>query len=331
MRALSTLLITSLLVAGAACGGDDADTTDQTTQPTTQPTASSTPVPTDPTPSEPATTEPPVTEPVTTEPVTTEPPVTDPGTTEPVTTEPPATEPTEPPASVDVRVYFLRGERLVIDHREVDGPAVMGGAVTALLAGPSGDLVTAIPEGTELLGVNLVDGTATIDLSGEFASGGGSLSMTARVGQVVFTATQFDNVERVTVWLDGAPIEGLGGEGLDLSEPWTRADVARELTGGVLVDTPQPGATVTSPFTVTGEADVYEAQFPIEIRRGDEVLAVIAPVTGGAWGMWADFTTTVTVDAEPGPIELVAYDEGGCGDDPACAPLIETVVPLTLG
>ena len=332
MRALPALLITSLLIAGAACGGDDAETTDSTPQPT----ASSAPVPTDPTPTEPATTEsattePATTEPVTTEPVTTEPATTDPGTTEPVTTEPPATEPTEPPAVVDVRVYFLRGARLAIDHREVEGPAVMGGAVDALLAGPSGDLATAIPSGTQLRGVNLVDGTATIDLSGEFASGGGSLSMTARVGQVVFTATQFDNVERVIVWLDGAPIEGLGGEGLDLSEPWTRADVARELTGGVLVDTPEPGATVTSPFTVTGEADVYEAQFPIEIRRDGEVLAVISPVMGGAWGNWADFTTTVTVDAEPGPIELVAYDEGGCGDDPECPPIIETVVPLTLG
>ena len=321
MRALPGLLIASLLIAGAACGDDDAETT--ATDPTTSSTASSTPAPTDPTVTEPVTTEP-----ATTEPSVTEPAATDPATTEPATTEPPATE---PPALVDVRVYFLRGERLVIDHREVEGPGVLGGAIAALLAGPSGDLDSAIPSGTELRGVNLVDGTATIDLSSEFASGGGSLSMTARAAQVVFTATQFDNVERVIVWLDGAPIEGLGGEGLDMSEPWTRVDVARELTGGVLVDTPQPGATVTSPFTVTGEADVFEGDFPIEIRRDDEVLAVIAPVMGGAWGEWADFTTTVTVDAEPGPIELVTYDAGGCGDDPECPPIIETVVPLTLG
>jgi len=32
----------------------------------------------------------------------------------------------------------------------------------------------------------------------------------------------------------------------------------------------------------------------------------------------------------PGPIELVTYDEGGCGDDPECPPIIKTVVPLTL-
>lgn len=312
MRALRTLLIATLLVGGAACGGDDAS-------PATEPTSPDT--------STPATTQPATTEPTTTQPATTEPATTQPATTAPVTTQPATTEPTV----VDVRVYFLHGERLVIDHREIEGPAVLLGALTALLDGPSDDVQTAIPDGTEVRGVNLVDGAATVDLTGAFGSGGGSASMLARVGQVVFTATQFDNVDRVVFWLDGAPIEHLGGEGLVMTEPWTRADVPRDLTGGVLVDSPRPGATVTSPFTVSGEADVYEAQFPIEIRRGDEVLAVIAPVTGGAWGEWAAFTTTVAVDAEPGPIELVAFDEGGCGDAPECPPIIETVVPLTLG
>jgi spore germination protein GerM len=290
MRVLRTLLITSLLVAAAACDGDAADT----------------------------------------EPATTEPATTEPATTEPVTTEPATTEPATEPATVDVRAYFLSGERLVIADREVAGPAVLRGALTALLDGPTDDLLTAVPAGTEVLGVDLDGELATVDLSGEFGAGGGTASMLARVGQIVFTATQFDGVERVVIWLDGAPIESLGGEGLDMSEPWARADVPRELTGGVLVDTPRPGATVTSPFTVTGEADVYEGQFPIEIRRGDAVLATIAPVTGGSSGDWADFTTTVTVDVGPGPIELVAFDEGGCGDAPECPPIVETVVPLVL-
>jgi germination protein M len=323
VRALRTLLITSLLIAGAACGGDDAT---PSTDPSIEPTTTG-PTTTGPTTTGPTTTA--ITEP-TTEPTT---PTTEPATTEPATTEPATTEPTTTtePATIDVRVYFLRGERLVIDHREVEGPAVLRGALTALVAGPSGDLLTIIPDGTALLGVNLADGTATVDLSEEFGSGGGTLSLTARVAQVVFTATQFDNVDRVVLWIEGAPIEYLGGEGLVMSEPWTRADVARGLTGGVLVDSPRPGDTVTSPFTVTGEADVFEGDFPIEIRRGDAVLTIVAPVAGGAWGDWADFTTTVTVDAEPGPIELVAYDEGGCGDAPECPPIIETVVPLTLG
>ena len=331
MRVLRTLLITSLLVAAAACDGDAADPTTEpgttepgTTEPGTTEPAGTTPS-TDP-PATSATTEPATTEPATTKPATTEPATSEPATTEPATTEPATTE----PATVDVRAYFLSGERLVIDGREVAGPAVLRGALTALLDGPTGDLLTAVPAGTEVLGVDLDGDLATVDLSGEFGAGGGTASMLARVGQVVFTATQFDGVERVVIWLDGAPIESLGGEGLDMSEPWARADIPRELTGGVLVDRPRPGETVTSPFTVTGEADVYEGQFPIEIRRGDAVLATIAPVTGGSSGNWADFTTTVTVDAGPGPIELVAFDEGGCGDAPECPQIVETVVPLTL-
>lgn len=318
MYALRALLITSLVVAGAACAGDDDATPGSTGAPTTAP----------------ATAEPTTTEPATTEPATTEPATTTPDSAAPATTAPPpATSepaPTTEPEITDVRVYFLRGERLVIDHRDVAGPGVLRGALTELLAGPTGDATTAIPEGTELLGVNLVDGTATIDLTAELASGGGSLSMLARVGQIVFTATQFDNVGRVVLWLDGEPIEALGGEGLVMTDPWTRADVPRDLTGGVLVDTPRPGDTVTSPFVVTGEADAFEAQFPIEIRRGDDILAVIAPVTGGAWGDWDDFTAEITVDALPGPIDLVAFDPGGCGDEPGCPPIVETVVPLEL-
>lgn len=333
MRALRTLLIATLVIGGAACGDDDTATPDTTppAEPTTTTTIPDTTIPDTTTPdtSAPGTTEPDTTRPDTTQPNTTQPNTTQPGTTQPATTSP-APSTTEA-TLVDVRVYFLSGERIVIDHRDVEGPAVLRGALTALLAGPQGDHLTAIPEGTELRSVDLdEDGTATVDLSGEFASGGGTLSMLARVGQVVFTATQFDNVERVVFWLDGSPIDSLGGEGLAMTEPWERMDVPRELTGSVLVDTPRPGDTVTSPFVVTGEADVYEGDFPIEIRRDGETIAVIAPVSGGAWGDWRDFTATIEVDAAPGPIDLVAYDEGGCGDDPECPPVIETVVPLVL-
>jgi germination protein M len=210
---------------------------------------------------------------------------------------------------------------------------VLRGAIEQLLAGPTPDetdLLTAVPEGTSLRGVDLDDGIATIDLTGEFATGGGTLSMTARVAEVVFTATQFDNVDAVRFWLDGAPIDYLGGEGLEMREPWTRSDVSRDFTGGVLVDTPHPGDTVVSPFTVTGEADVYEGDFPIEIRRDGVTIALIAPVFAGAWGDWDTFETAIVLDVEPGPIDLVAYDAGGCGDAPECPPVIETVVPLIL-
>ena len=94
-----------------------------------------------------------------------------------------------------------------------------------------------MPDGTQLLDVNLRDGVAIVDLTSQFESGGGSLSMTARVAQVVFTATQFDNVDSVLFWMNGEPIEFLGGEGLMLDQPQARADIDRSFTGGVLIDT----------------------------------------------------------------------------------------------
>jgi Sporulation and spore germination/Immunoglobulin-like domain of bacterial spore germination len=259
-------------------------------------------------------------------------------TTVPATITSPATAApttTTPPSMIDVKVYFLRDERLVTAHRLVPGPAVLRGAMAELLAGPTDaeladGLGSAVPDGTELLGVDLGDGLATVDLSSEFESGGGSLSMTARVAQVVFTATQFDNADRTLLRMDGRPIEFLGGEGLVLDQPLARMDVDRDLSGSVIIDSPAYGATVSSPFRVTGEGDVYEAQFPIEIWANGEQIGGIAPVTAGAWGTWADFEVTITLDAPAGPIELVAYDPGGCGTGPDCPPIIETVVPLTL-
>lgn len=275
------------------------------------------------------------------EPATTSAPLTapPPDTTAPDTTAPDTTAPVTEPATttvdvtVDVAVYFLRDQRLVIAHRQVEGPEVLRGALAAVLAGPTGDetlagMVSTIPAGTGLAGVDLADGIATVDLTSQFESGGGTLSMTARVAQIVFTATQFDDVDAVLFWLDGTPIEFLGGEGLILDTPQTRADVNREFTGGVIVDTPAPGDTVSSPFTVTGEGDVFEGEFPIEVWAAGELVGGVAPVRAGAWGAWADFEATITLDAPAGPIELIAYDAGGCGPGPDCPPVIRTVVAL---
>ncbi len=310
MKSLRLALSVGFLVALTSCGsGNESGTTSTASSaPSTSQsvaTTSDAPVPTSAPPSAPTT----------------------------VTTPEPSTT-TTLPSMTDVKIYFLREERLAIVHRLVAGPAVLRGAMTELLAGPTDaeradGLVSAVPEGTQLLDVNLADGLATVDLSSEFESGGGSLSMTARVAQVVFTATQFDNADRALFWLDGRPIEFLGGEGLVLDQPQSRMDVDRALSGSVIIDSPAYGATVSSPFTVTGEGDVYEAQFPLEVWANGQQIGGVAPVTAGAWGTWAGFEVTITLDAPPGPIELVAYDPGGCGTGPDCPPIIKTVVPLT--
>ena len=132
-------------------------------------------------------------------------------------------------------------------------------------------------------------------------------------------------------WLDGEPVEFLGGEGLTLDEPQARMNVDRAFTGGIVVDTPVPGATVRSPFVVTGEGDLFEGYSSLWVWRDGEVIAGPFGVQAGAWGTWAEFETTVTLDVPPGPIELIVDDGGGCTPgDPDCGEPNPAIVPLTL-
>lgn len=330
MRLLRIGLALGLLVAASACGSDDSASI------TTAPSVTSA------TTTEPSTTEPPVPSTTDAPRATTTPPtsLSEPATTTepaPATTTPSAPTTSTAPTLIDVKVYFLRGERLAIAHRRVPGPATLRGALTELLAGPTSDELDAglhseIPAGTALLDLDLTDGLATVDLSDHYDDGGGTLSMTARLAQVVFTATQFDNSDRVLFQLEGEPIEFFGGEGIVLDEPLARLHVDRAFTGGIIFDTPLPGSTVSSPFTVTGEGDVFEGDFPIVVRR--DGVQIAGPILGfaGAWGIWDDFEVTITLDADPGPIDVVAWAGQGCTPgDPECPPAIEVTLPLILG
>jgi spore germination protein GerM len=89
-------------------------------------------------------------------------------------------------------------------------------ALTALLsdvteAESEMGLSSAIPEGTALLGVGVANGIASIDLSRESESGGGSLSVLGRVAQVVYTATWFEDIDAVEFLIEGVPVDVLTG------------------------------------------------------------------------------------------------------------------------
>ncbi|MBC7969181.1 MAG: GerMN domain-containing protein, partial [Verrucomicrobia bacterium] len=67
-----------------------------------------------------------------------------------------------------------------------------------------------------------------IDLSRAFTQGGGSTSMIARVGQVLYTATSLNPSAKVWLSVDSKPLETLGGEGLMLDQPLTRESFKRD-------------------------------------------------------------------------------------------------------
>lgn len=200
---------------------------------------------------------------------------------------------------MDLRVYFLHGDKIDVAHRAVPATqSVAAAAMTQLLAGPAAadrtaGLASAIPSATRLLGINIADGTATVDLSGDFASGGGSLSMSGRLAQVTYTLTQFPSVSQVTFRMDGKPVTVFGGEGILLDHPSTRASF-ETLTPPILAEFPGRGWTVQSPIRVTGTANVFEAQFTVELTDASGRVLAHQPVhaTSGS-GTRGTFDTIV--------------------------------------
>ena len=220
---------------------------------------------------------------------------------------------TAPGAPVDLRVYFLHGDKLAVAHRAVPATLeVARAALTELLAGPSpGDvaagLTSTVPTGTRLLGIDVAGGTATVDLSGGYASGGGSLSMTARLAQVTFTVTQFPTVDQVTFKLDGKPVTVFGGEGIVLDHPSTRASF-ESVAPAILVEFPARGATTGSPIRVSGSANVFEAQIRVELTDpAGRVLASQPVMATAGTGTRGTFATSVGYRGYRGAATLTAF------------------------
>jgi len=190
----------------------------------------------------------------------------------------PTPTPTRTPADMMViRAYFVLDgdvgiEGLVPTLREVpETTAVARSAMEALLRADIladyDHLASAIPAGTRLLGLTIRDGIATVDLSREFESGGGTTTTLYRLGQVTYTLTQFPTVRAVLFRVEGQTVTTFGSEGLVLDGPQTRRDYEHMLPS-IFVDRPAYGAAIGNPARVTGNANVFEASFRIAILDG---------------------------------------------------------------
>lgn len=232
------------------------------------------------------------------------------------------------------QVWLVRGESLFVTWRERAGTRRVGtAAMEDLLAGPTplearAGVTTVIPAGTRLLGLTVSKGVATVDLSSEFESGGGSASMSARLAQVACTLDQFPTVKGVSFELDGQPVDVFSGEGIILDHP-VRCRDYQDLLPVILVEHPSIGQRVESGITVSGSANVFEANVTVRVldAGGTELSRGFTTATcgtgcRGTFSMDVDFEVT---HEQAGTIVISDDDAAGTGTPPH-----EVRIPVTL-
>jgi len=189
------------------------------------------------------------------------------------------------------------GPYLIPVARHLTGADPVTDAVVALLAGPTSDeagqtpaFSSAIPTGTMLHEVTVADGVASVDLSTEFTSGGGSASMTGRLAQVVFTLTRLDGIHGVRFLVDGTPTTVFGGEGVIVGDPATRADFP-DAEPAVMIDSPAWDGVGGNPLVVSGTANVFEASVSLALTDSDGLILwegnAMATCGTGCRGDWS--------------------------------------------
>lgn len=103
----------------------------------------------------------------------------------------------------------------VLEHLVKDGP------VTSML--PNG-FQAVLPEGTEVLGLNLQeDGTMIVDLSEEFTDYKPEDELKI-LEAMTHTLTQFENVDRIKIWVNGEPLDEMPVNGTPIENGYSRAN-----------------------------------------------------------------------------------------------------------
>jgi len=241
---------------------------------------------------------------------------------------------TETSGVVQYKVWFHRGEQLYVVSRErAATPRIGSAALADLLAGPTtaehdAGIATQVPDGTELLGLSIGNDIATVDLTSEYESGGGTASMTMRLAQVVCTLDQFPTVKGVLFKLDGRAVDVLGGEGIVIDHPLRCRDY-RDLLPAILVTSPASGETVASPITISGSANVFEANVTVEIldAAGNVVGNGFTTATCGT-GCRGTFRITLSYEVSKSQKgEIVVHDDDAAGTG---QPPHEVRIPVVL-
>ncbi|HLF44642.1 MAG TPA: Gmad2 immunoglobulin-like domain-containing protein [Acidimicrobiia bacterium] len=153
---------------------------------------------------------------------------------------------------------------------------------------------TTIPDEVEVLSVDASDNHLMIvEMNEAFVDGaGGLLADFTMLNQLIFTATNFGEIEGVMFTVGGQPVTAFGSEGLDISEFLARDSFLDQLNS-VIVDSPASGVA-DEPLVVSGFANVFEATVSLELVDidGNVVYEDFTTATCGT-GCWGGFSFNI--------------------------------------
>jgi germination protein M len=133
------------------------------------------------------------------------------------------------PNTMRIVVYFATGDALHLapEVRTVaknDHPVKT--SIELLLAGTSKPgLVSVIPKGTQLRALNVKDHVAYVDFNDKIVKNnpGGSATETLLVASIVNTLTEFPEIEKVQILVEGKQVDTITGH-MDVSQPLSRSE-----------------------------------------------------------------------------------------------------------
>jgi hypothetical protein len=188
------------------------------------------------------------------------------------------------------QIWLVRGGKLFETKRtEPFVQAVAQLALNDLVSGPNGleiaaSVETAIPAATADI-TSLRAGEAAVNLTVP-GLGGASAKIVQRLplAQLVYTITQYPTISGVQFSVNGTLLDG---------RRYTRASL-EDLLPPIVVGSPVIGQSLTSPVTVAGTADVFEATISVRIldENGKEIARTFTNASCGT-GCRGDYSTSV--------------------------------------
>jgi germination protein M len=140
---------------------------------------------------------------------------------------PSSAKPAASAARVPVQVFFTAGGKLVPEQNQVAAESPAKEAMQLLIKGPKDPKhFSEIPKSTQLLDMNIKDGTARASFDRAFFAPGGAAATELRLAQVVYTLTQFPTVTAVQFLQEGQAPPVIG-EGMNVSRPLSRDNFSR--------------------------------------------------------------------------------------------------------